>query len=146
MKDGRPSVPEQVEALAAESSPSVTATTGPSVPSTEAAAETARPAPVADIALVHGRTEQCELLVLRARRGGLEHGVLRPLRAGQPITGEVVKLSPHEDFPLLCDVETQFDPAATPAVSHKGPARVTSDSYRRNWESIWRSGGKGELN
>jgi hypothetical protein len=97
-----------------------------------------------DVALIHGVTEEGDLRVVRQREDRLEFGAVRPLREGVPITGEVVRLTPRKEFPLLCDVKTEFKPAeptrdvAEPsAVQHKGPARVASKSYRNNWDLIW---------
>lgn len=98
-----------------------------------------------DVALIHGVTEDGDLRVVRQREDRLEFGAVRPLREGVPITGEVVRLTPRKEFPLLCDVTTEFK-AAEPArdvaepsgVPHKGPARVASKSYRNNWDLIWK--------
>jgi hypothetical protein len=109
--------------------------------------------PVRDIALIHGVAPDGEgLQILRAREDRLELGVVRPLREGAPITGEVVTLRPRPSFPALCDVETHYKPALptadapapspTPASSpllaaRTGPAQVATDEYRRNWDAIW---------
>lgn len=98
-----------------------------------------------DVALIHGVTEEGDLKILRQREDRLELGAVRPLREGAPITGEVVRLTPRKEFPLVCDVTTELkapapptDSAAPPtALSHKGPPRVTSDRYRDNWDLIW---------
>jgi len=97
-----------------------------------------------DVALIHGVTEDGDLRVLRQRADRLELGAVRPLREGVPITGEVVRLTPRKEFPLLCDVKTEFVPptaprdvAETSPVAHKGPAHVVSDRYRANWDLIW---------
>jgi hypothetical protein len=95
----------------------------------------------ADIALIHGITPEGDLKILRKRNDRLELGGVRALREGMPITGEVVRLTPRKDFPLLCDVATEL--AAPPAVSdvaapsRKGPAQVATDRYRDNWEQIF---------
>lgn len=97
-----------------------------------------------DVALIHGVTEEGDLRILRQREDRLEVGAVRPLREGVPITGEVVRLTPRKEFPLLCDVQSEFKPSEAPrdvaeptAVAHKGPARVASKSYRANWDLIW---------
>ena len=97
-----------------------------------------------DVALIHGVTEQGDLRIVRQREDRLEFGAVRPLREGVPITGEVVRLTPRKEFPLLCDVKTELkateaqkDVAEPSVVSHKGPARVASKSYRNNWDLIW---------
>ncbi len=103
------------------------------------AEEKTKAAPPDDVALVHGRTPDGEgLHVLRKRGDTLSLGEVRPLKEGKPIQGEVVKLKPREDMPLLCDVEVQHAPAARGA----GPARVASSSYRSGWDGIWGKGRK----
>lgn len=100
----------------------------------------------ADVALIHGLTESGDLKILRQREGRVELGQVRPLREGVPISGEVVRLTPRKEFPLLCDVSTELavespapkqDVAEAPGASHKGPAQVATDRYRENWDLIW---------
>jgi hypothetical protein len=107
------------------------------------------PAPP-DLVLIHGVTPDGQgLEVLRRRDGRIEAGAARPLKHGQPIQGEVVRLKPRKEFPLLCDVEVELA-APTPKLPEaqsasepttvavrKGPARVTSERYRENWDAIW---------
>ena len=102
-----------------------------------------------DVALIHGVASDGDgFHILRARENRLELGVVRPLREGAPITGEVVTLRPRPNFPALCDVETHYKPAlpAAPAAAdasppllaaRTGPAQVATDEYRRNWDAIW---------
>lgn len=104
-----------------------------------------------DVALIHGVTDEGDLRVLRKRADRLEFGAVRPLREGMPITGEVVRLTPRKEFPLLCDVKTEFQPsepkrdvAEPSSVPHKGPARVASKSYRNNWDLIWNRPGSSD--
>jgi hypothetical protein len=105
-----------------------------------------------DVVLVHSPTPDGDgVNVLRARRQGLELGTMRPLAEGRPIHGEVVKLTPRSEMPLLYDVETQLSlaeagdaaqgessDAAKASRETSGPAQVASDSYRRNWDAIWK--------
>ena len=101
-----------------------------------------------DVALIHGVNESGDLRILRQREGRVELGQVRPLREGVPISGEVVRLTPRKEFPLLCDVTTelaasapapQHDTAEVAASqSHKGPAQVATDRYRENWDLIWK--------
>jgi hypothetical protein len=100
-----------------------------------------------DVALIHGRTDDgAGLKVLRARNDRIETGVLRPLVEGQAIVGEVVRLEPRKEFPLLCDVKVEVDarPPATRGVRH-GPAQVATDSYRKNWDAIYNRRSDDEL-
>lgn len=97
-----------------------------------------------DVALIHGVNAEGDLQILRKRENRLELGAVRALREGAPIHGEVVRLTPRKGFPLLCDVETTFQPPAPPppptgdtAGLRKGPAQVATEEYRRNWDLIW---------
>lgn len=104
-----------------------------------------------DIVLVHARTPDGKgLSVLRAREEGLEAGTLRPLEEGKPIQGEVVKLTPRPELPLLFDAETQVSvpgpevaPADTGARRGTGPAQVATATYRKGWDAIFRRGASG---
>jgi hypothetical protein len=116
-----------------------------------------------DVMLVHGVSEDGKALaVLRARNNTLEAGVVRALGEGEPIEGEVVKLKPRPECPVLCDVEVSVprgaltakggSDARTPARAggaeprRSGPAQVATARYRDNWDAIWqRKPGKDEL-
>lgn len=107
-----------------------------------------------DLVLIHGRTKDGSGFgVLRARNERLEIGTMRPLEEGKSIHGEVVKLTPRPEMPLLFDAETQYsapsgEPAAktdaSPAarenasVTGVGPPQVASEAYRKNWDAIWK--------
>jgi hypothetical protein len=117
-----------------------------------------KPPEQADVALLAGPTADGKgMTVLRAKRGRLEAGEVRPLEPGKPIVGEVVSLKPRKAFPLLCDVETHLDlqPAAAkakpresavePTARRSGPPQVASEAYRQNWDAIYRRGKKPEL-
>jgi hypothetical protein len=108
------------------------------------------PPPPSDVALIHGVAPDGDgFQIVRARENRLELGVVRPLREGAPITGEVVTLRPRPNFPALCDVETHYKPALPAApteaartsspllAARTGPAQVATDEYRRNWDAIW---------
>lgn len=96
--------------------------------------------------------------MIRARDQHIEAGEVRPLKEGQPITSDVVKLHPRKGAPFVCDVETTYSPsqsspnqgAGGSATRHAqsisprsgrpttaGPAQVASQAYRENWDSIW---------
>jgi hypothetical protein len=93
-----------------------------------------------DVALVHGvGPDGKSLRVLRARDDRIELGSVEPLEEGRPIHGEVIRLRPRQEFPLLCDVEVQYRPEAaeSKAPARSGPPLVASESYRDNWELIW---------
>jgi hypothetical protein len=105
-----------------------------------------------DLVLVHGPAPDGNgVSVLRAREERLEIGVMRPLEEGRPIHGEVVKLKQRPELPNLYDAETQYaapeanaaaSDRATPELAERGttagPAQVASDTYRRNWDTIWK--------
>ena len=98
-----------------------------------------------DVALIAGPTSDGKgVTVLRAKQGRLEAGEVRPLQAGKPIVGEVVSLKPRTAMPLVCDVETHVRsalPARTAPASaapRSGPPQVASDTYRENWELIYK--------
>ncbi|HEY6558743.1 MAG TPA: hypothetical protein VI072_15775 [Polyangiaceae bacterium] len=106
-----------------------------------------------DVLLVHGVSEDGRgLSVLRQREDRLEHGVVHPLENGKPIHGEVVRLKPRPECPLVCDVEVAVpgpEPQAAArevsADARKGPAQVASERYRENWDAIWKRPSKPEL-
>ena len=104
-----------------------------------------------DVALIHGVTDEGDLRIVRQRADRVEFGAVRPLREGVPISGEVVRLTPCKEFPLLCDVKSEFhasepqrDVAEPTAAPHKGPARVASKNYRANWDLIWNRRGSSD--
>jgi hypothetical protein len=118
-----------------------------------------------DAILIHGVSEDGEsMAVLRAREDRLEAGVLRTVKPGQPMEGELLKLTPRSDFPLVCDVEVEV-PAGTinaaggsdlsaaaqrerEIARREGrgrPAQVATENYRENWDAIWRKPGKKAL-
>ena len=120
---------------------------------------TAQPAPAEtrDLALVVGRVGDDGLAIVRKRSpdAPLEAGIVQPLRDGQAIHGEVVKLTPRADAPLVCDVEvhhdgrtrnataaSRSDAAEPPALTRKGPAKVASPRFRDGWDRVF--GGRRE--
>lgn len=87
-----------------------------------------------DVVLVYGQSEDGkEYGVLRKRGDAIEAGTMRSLDEGKPIHGEVVRLRPREESPVLFDVEVQHD-ART---STGRPAKVATEQYRKGWDSIW---------
>ncbi len=105
--------------------------------------------------LIQGVSEDGEsLAVLRAREDRLEAGIVRAVKEGEPPTsGELLKLTPRPESPLVCDVETQVPAGLINAsggsdrkTSHHGPAQVASPSYRNNWDRIWNRPNKSQPN
>jgi hypothetical protein len=114
-----------------------------------------------DFVLVHSPTDDgAGVNVLRARQDRLEVGTMRPLEEGRPIHGEVVKLTPRPEMPMLFEAETAFLGQDTPKQSKQkgkpvaesergtsaGPAQVASDTYRKNWDVIWKRPAKRLVN
>src|SRR5262245_15723449 len=61
------------------------------------------------LVLIHVRTEYGEgLRVLRCRNDAIEAGAVHRLREGRPVHGELVRLKPRPEMPLLCDVEVEL--------------------------------------
>jgi hypothetical protein len=104
-----------------------------------------------DVVLLHSPSESGDgIRVVRKREETLELGELRPMREGQPIHGDVVRLTQREEHKLLFDCEVLVpaphkeelppkptDVAEPRQLAHKGPARVTSDAYRGGWDVIF---------
>jgi hypothetical protein len=83
--------------------------------------------------------------VVRARGDVIEAGEMRPIKDGQPIVGELVRLSPRPELPNLFEAETLHEapkPSGDGEPRGAGPAQVASDKYRKNWDAIWRRGRK----
>jgi hypothetical protein len=95
-------------------------------------------APVEDVLFPHARTEDgAGLHVLRKRGDAIEAGVVRAMREGQPLHGELVKLAQREGTPLF-DVEVLHDARSqTPPPRLGRPARVASARFREGWDRIW---------
>ena len=100
--------------------------------------------PSPDVVLIHDVEPNGKgLRVLRYRDRQLEAGAVRPLEHGKPLQGELVRLKPRREMPLICDVDVELaspSPSDTgdAAVPKKGPAQVATDQYRENWDRIWR--------
>jgi hypothetical protein len=99
-------------------------------------------AKVSDRVLIHSVSNDGETLgVLRAREDRLEAGVVRKVKEGESIMGELVRLKPRPEFPLLCDVEVEVPSRASGSAPQKlsagRPAQVATPSYRANWDAIW---------
>ena len=96
-----------------------------------------------DVVLIQGVSEDGEALaVLRAREDRLEAGIVRSVKEGELGQGELVRLKPRPESPLICDVEVQLPENALNARGgsdvHHGPAQVATQSYRDNWDAIWK--------
>jgi len=90
-----------------------------------------------DVVLVHGRTDDGKgLKVLRKKADELSSGEVRPVEEGKPLTGDLVRLKPRPEMPLLCDVDVEYEAPRT-AKGGAGPARVSSSAYRKGWDRMW---------
>jgi hypothetical protein len=111
--------------------------TKPAVPATE---QSSRP----DFAILGGPTEDGQgAHLLRIREGSVSAGEIRPVREGEPITHkELVRLHPVDAERRICRVETLHEPPEAPLPSSgSGPARVSNERYRKNWDKIFDSNG-----
>jgi hypothetical protein len=87
-----------------------------------------------DVALVVAASEDGEALgVVRKRGEELEGAVLRKAHEGQPIHGELVRLTPRDE-PLLYDVDVIHSPRER---DQGGPAQVANDAYRKGWDRLF---------
>jgi hypothetical protein len=100
-----------------------------------------------DVVLLCGPTEDGGgVQVLRARDDRVETGEVRPVKDGQAIVGDVVKLTQHADEPRLCDVEVLHEAerarpskkeAACGRLTRGGPAQVATKAYRDQWTRVF---------
>jgi hypothetical protein len=112
-----------------------------------------------DVALVCGVTNDGQgVEVIRKRGERIETGTVRPLEPGKPIHGEVVRLRPRPQMPLVCDIDVEYSGAARVAArsdvaerpptlaANTGPAQVATESYRKNWDAVYGRNRKPLLN
>lgn len=91
-----------------------------------------------DVALVFDQTEDGEGFAVLRRRAAdspFEVGMIRPLKEGRPIDGEVVSMRPRKNVPLLFDVRVEVP--ETRRATSDGPAQVATEDYRHGWDAIW---------
>jgi hypothetical protein len=96
--------------------------------------------PSGDIAMVFGKDANgVHILRRRSEEAPIEAGLLRPMREGKPISGEVVSLTQRQDLPMLYDVRSEFGAPTEPSdrQTGDGPAQVASDAYRKGWDAVW---------
>ena len=105
-----------------------------------------------DLVYVHSPCESGDgYNIIRQRSDRLEVGELRTLKEGTPVAGELVKLTPRTGNERLFDCEVLVD-NSPPRQPRNGPAKVSSESYRDNWDQIFGSsagsthGGGDQLN
>jgi hypothetical protein len=99
-----------------------------------------------DVAIVCGVSDDGQGVDIIRRRGErVEAGTVRRLEQGKPIHGEVVRLRPREQFPMICDVEVEMPAPGQPseaAATTGRPAQVATETYRKNWDAIYGRGKK----
>ncbi|MFH1436948.1 MAG: hypothetical protein ABIJ56_14665, partial [Pseudomonadota bacterium] len=80
---------------------------------------------------------------IRSCGGGLGLAEIRPVEEGRDIGSSELARLHATPLPLVYDVEVLFGGREKPAQknsSHGGPPRVSSDAFRKNWESIFGNG------
>lgn len=92
-----------------------------------------------DVVLLHSRTEDGEgMRAIRSRPEKLELAEIRPLKKGKPLaSGEIIRLQPREESPLIFDVKVQYDGRPAQDMCHSGPPRYSSARYCENWEAVF---------
>jgi hypothetical protein len=105
-------------------------------PDPPAAPQAAKPE---DVVYVYEQSSPGEYGVIRHRDERLELGKLSAARDGQPIHGQLVRLSPRDDGERLFDVEVLHD-ARPPPRTASGPPQVATQAYRAHWERIFGAG------
>ena len=94
-----------------------------------------------DVAIVCGVSDDGQGVDIIRRRGErIEAGTVRRLEQGKPIHGELVRLRPREQHPMICDVEVEMPAPGQPsasAVTTGRPAQVATETYRKNWDAIY---------
>ncbi len=89
-------------------------------------------APAEDVLLPHAVTEDGQgLHVLRKRGEAVEAGVVRAVRDGQPLHGDLVRLSHREGTPLF-DVEVLH---TTRTLGR--PPQVATKKFRDGWDRVF---------
>lgn len=115
----------------------MTVSADPKTPQSDAAKAPKAPTSSDDVAVVCGVSSDGKGVdILRKRGERIEAGTVRQLEAGKPIHGEVVRLKPRQDTPLVCDVKVEMPAPSEPKSA--GPAQVASAQYRKNWDAIYK--------
>ena len=115
--------------------------------------DAALPAPEAarDVVFVYGHEESGDYGVIRKRDDRVELGRIRPVRDGEPIHSELVRLSPRSEHGQLFDVEVLHDASSAESrerarseAAVSGPSRVATRAYRDSWDRIFTAPGPGD--
>jgi len=84
--------------------------------------------------------EGFKVLRKRAQSDEVEAGVIRPLKEGRAIHGEVVRMKARPESPVVFEMETDKELSSLPearASERGGPAQVATEKYRQGWDGIW---------
>ncbi len=92
--------------------------------------------PPRDVLFVCGEGETGDYGVIRQRAEQLEVGRIRPIKDGQPLAGELLRLEQRKEHARLFDVEVIHDTTPRRATS-AGPAQVATKAYREQWDRIF---------
>ncbi len=104
-------------------------------------------APERDVVFVGGPSDDgAGVEVLRLKGDELSAGELRAVKEGQPIHGDLLRLSRRADHERLFDVEVLAEPPRAATGPRKGPAKVTSEAYRQGWDNVFSSRKDADLN
>jgi len=91
-----------------------------------------------DLLFVHSATPSGNgYRVVRARESRIELGEMSGVREGEPVRGELLKLTPRRESPRLFDVDVVLPREEAVAASHAGPPRVATEAYRQNWDAVF---------
>jgi hypothetical protein len=91
-----------------------------------------------DVLFLHSPTKSGDgYRVIRAREGKVDLGEVRSLKDGEPIRGELVKLTQRQEHERLFDVEVLEPKEEAPGENRDGPAQVSSDAYRHGWDQVF---------
>lgn len=63
-------------------------------------------------------------------------GIMRPVREGEPLTSDVLHVTPKDPKNGVYHVE-EIQVPSTPSMSSGRPAKVTSDAFRTGWDGIF---------
>ena len=110
-----------------------------------AAAPEAPATPSPDVVFVRGPSADGKgLEVVRLCNDTVSAGELREAKDGQPLAGDLVRLSKRSEHERLYDVEVlakkdELTAATSDATlpTRKGPSKVASDAYRRGWDEVF---------
>ncbi len=104
------------------------------------------PRPKKDVLFLHSLSEDGKgIRVVRARESSLELAEIRPVSESEPIKGELVRLKQRREHARLFDVETVLPQEPPRQSAHKGPPKVSTQSFREGWDTVFAGARKKEL-